>query len=188
IAVGVEHTPDWNRPLRDVIADVHAQGGVAIAAHPVRSFWDEYEPVVQEIDGTELMHPIVYSETGPEDPWSWTHLEEFYRRATTMRSNLAAIGASDYHFFSPLGVTRTLVFATEASAAGILDAIRRGNTVVIHPSGERFGPAHLRELLDSSPHELGSWDYNYAGSGPMDVATRTLALAFLFGLLLLRRR
>ena len=45
IAVGIEDTVSPNQPLKDAIADIHRQHGVAIAAHPVKRYWAEYAPV-----------------------------------------------------------------------------------------------------------------------------------------------
>jgi hypothetical protein len=43
IGVGIEQPVNWNQPARDAIADVHTQGGVAIAAHPLPGFAEGYD-------------------------------------------------------------------------------------------------------------------------------------------------
>ena len=43
IGVGIERAVNWDQPARGAIADVHAQGGLAIAAHPMHGF-DGYDP------------------------------------------------------------------------------------------------------------------------------------------------
>ena len=53
IAVGIERTVNADQPAAGAIADVHAQGGVAIAAHPAPWFhgYDE-DTTVAALDGT----------------------------------------------------------------------------------------------------------------------------------------
>ncbi len=43
IAAGIEERVSWRTSAADVIRAVHAQGGVAIAAHPVRRFWPAWD-------------------------------------------------------------------------------------------------------------------------------------------------
>ena len=38
VAIGITKTVGWDQSAAAAIADVHAQGGVAIAAHPTRAF------------------------------------------------------------------------------------------------------------------------------------------------------
>jgi hypothetical protein len=74
----------------------------------------------------------------------------FSRRALVRRPSLAAIGASDFHYFAPLGVSRTFVFVTERSAAGVLDAVRKGRTVACDGLGNTSGPAELASVVSDA--------------------------------------
>jgi len=134
IAVGIHTTVDSTLPVGDQIDEIHRQGGIAIAAHPGRSFWPGFEPVMDRLDGTEVCHPysFAYPDAHPE-------LEEFARRA-----DAAAIGSSDFHGSGRLGMCRTFVFVREASAAGILEAIRAKRTVVYGgPEAKAYGDPEL---------------------------------------------
>jgi len=134
IAVGIHTTVDSTLPVGDQIDEIHRQGGIAIAAHPGRSFWPGFEPVMDRLDGTEVCHSysFAYPDAHPE-------LEEFARRA-----DAAAIGSSDFHGSGRLGMCRTFVFVREASAAGILEAIRAKRTVVYGgPEAKAYGDPEL---------------------------------------------
>ena len=58
VAVGVREVVDWRLPLGGVIDAIHAQGGVAIAAHPVRHSWHADPESAAALDGSEAMHSL----------------------------------------------------------------------------------------------------------------------------------
>ena len=139
-AVGVETPVAWRQLPAAAAAAVQAQGGIAIAAHPLaprRSRWDD--AAIDALDGLEASssNDLV------------ADLAAFTRRAMVRRPSLAPIGASDFHYFAPLGICRTFVFVTEHSAAGVLDAVRRGRTVACDPRGETYGPAELTSAVSA---------------------------------------
>jgi hypothetical protein len=132
-AVGA-HTPiPWRQSAASAAAAIHAQGGVAIAAHPSSPknarFDDE---ALDAIDGFEAASSDTITE-----------LARFTRRAMTRHPSLAPIGASDFHYLAPIGTCRTFLFVTERSPAGVLDAVRHGRTVACDGRGETYGPAEL---------------------------------------------
>src|SRR6202042_3184632 len=43
IAVGIEHNVSWRGTAAESIAEIHRQGGMAIAAHPLRGYWPAYD-------------------------------------------------------------------------------------------------------------------------------------------------
>ena len=195
IAVGVERTVSPDQPVEDVVRDIHAQGGVAIAAHPVRRFQPGLAPVRAELDGVEVMHPIAFT-SGPRGggaeassrsraAWSWQDMVDYYEE-TTPRP--AAIGSSDYHFASVLGLCRTLVFVREPTAGGVLEAIRARRTVVVDRDGELLGDPELVEALRREPYVPRTSDYAYRGEGPADRALRLLGLLGVAGIAFLRVR
>ncbi|MCA9519536.1 MAG: hypothetical protein KC609_01120 [Myxococcales bacterium] len=189
IVLGQTRRVDPDLPLSEQLIRVHAQGALAIAAHPVRKFWPALVPLVGEFDGCEVMHPIAFRGDSPTG-WRWSDMVEFYRKGLARNPTFAAIGSSDYHFFSPLGVVRTLLFVRSADEAGVIEAIRKGKTVTFGPHGERFGPAELLKLLDREPYRPRTSDYHYRGRGVLDVAGRTLAFLGFLGFCFLggRRR
>jgi hypothetical protein len=124
IAVGIDSAVNWRQPARDAIDHVHAQGGVAIAAHPGPGFVAGYdERALRELDGLELAHPNALQTAFGRQ------FEEFYTRAAALNPNVAAIGSSDFHMEGPIGLCRTYLFVRERSQAGVIDAIRDGRTV-----------------------------------------------------------
>ena len=122
IALGASYL-SWRLSARDAIDAVHRDAGVAIAAHPVARYWPAYDSeTARKLDGAEVAHPIV--EWKPEFAGE---LQEFWQR-----SGAAAIGSSDWHGLGPVGRFRTWLFVREASAAGVLEAIREHRTVALH--------------------------------------------------------
>ena len=174
------------RRVERVIDAVHAQGGLVIAAHPVRHFWDTLVPVRDRLDGTEVMHPIVYR--GGRNGWDWEPMREYYSAALRTGHRLTAIGSSDYHFASVLGLCRTLVFAREATEAGVMEALRASRTVVVGPRGEHYGDPAMIALVETRPYTSAAPDYHYRARGPLDAATRRLGWAGALGLLALKPR
>jgi predicted metal-dependent phosphoesterase TrpH len=145
IAVGIEQAVDWDQPVRAAIEQVHAQGGVAIAAHPLHGFAEGYDEVaLAGLDGLEAAHPDSL------DPTITPQFEEFYERTLARNPEVAAIGSSDFHMNGPLGACRTYLFVRERSQAGVLDAIRDGRTVGRCKDERLRGRAELVRLLE--PH------------------------------------
>ena len=152
IAVGIQTTVDSALPIGKQIDEIHRQGGVAIAAHPGRFFWPGFEPVLDRLDGTEVCHP--YSFAYPD---AHRELEEF-----ALRADAAAIGSSDFHGPGRLGMCRTFVFVREATAAGILEAIRAKRTVVYGgPDLKAYGDPELVRIAeaDGRLRAMASPDY-----------------------------
>jgi hypothetical protein len=135
IAVGIERLIDWRLTPRAAIAAIHAQGGVAIAAHPILEVWREADPeLLAELDGAEIAHPMALGL-----PWVGARLRLFFRHAAKANPEIAPIGSTDFHMTAPLGLCRTYLLVAERSAAGALDAIRRGRTVARGHDGRLFG-------------------------------------------------
>jgi hypothetical protein len=58
IAVGIDRPVNWDQPPGAAIDQVHAQAGVAIAAHPMHGFAAGYDDnAVARLDGVEAAHP-----------------------------------------------------------------------------------------------------------------------------------
>jgi hypothetical protein len=145
-AVGISQAVRWNRPASTIIEEVHAQGGVAIAAHPERRYWASWdERAVAVLDGVEVAHPGRH-----EDPAVARDFDAFYDRLRHARSHVAAIGSSDFHANPSLGQSRTYVLARDWSEAGVLDAIRAGRTVAEDSNGRLYGDPELLELVEAN--------------------------------------
>jgi len=143
VAAGITRTIDWRKPELEIAADVHAQGGVVIAAHPVGRHWRADEAMLTAIDGAEVAHPLTAAlETGRDE------LTAFFARARAVNPGVAPIGSSDFHMVAPLGACRTYVFAESASVEGVLDAVRAGRTVAQDQDGVLYGTPQLTLLLD----------------------------------------
>lgn len=184
IALGIEHTVSPDQPIEAVLAAIHAQGGVAVAAHPVRHYWPALLPVREAFDAAEVMHPIAFSTRGAE--WRWADMVTFYREA---KEPLAAIGSSDYHWMSVLGLCRTLVFVREPVTQGaVLDAIRERRTVTLGREGEPYGDPALVDALRAEPYVPRTSDYAYRGASTADRVLRAVGWLGLLGVVLLRAR
>jgi predicted metal-dependent phosphoesterase TrpH len=184
IAIGVEQPIDPSQPLESVLADIHAQHGIAIAAHPVRHFWPALLPVRAQFDAAEVNHPIAYG-SGPSE-WRWSDMVKFYDESPRP---LAAIGSSDYHWMSVLGLCRTLVFVNEpVTQDAVVDAIRERRTVTIDHLGVAHGNPELIGALAKEPYVPRTADYAYRGSGWSDRILRSLGWLGVVGVILLRAR
>jgi len=145
IAVGVERAVRGaDVSAAEAIADVHSQGGVAIAAHPSRRFhgYDD-AAVVSMLDGAEAAHSDVH-----RDRVFRAEIGAFFERARRVNPDIAAIGSSDFHAMPPvIGRCRTYLFVRERTKAGVLDAIRSGRTLAVDGDGRLAGDPSLIQLL-----------------------------------------
>ncbi|MFT3771171.1 MAG: CehA/McbA family metallohydrolase [Minicystis sp.] len=184
--VGLRERLDASAPLPEVLAAIHRQGGIAIAAHPVRQYWPAFQAEIDHIDAAEVMHPLAYG--GSRNDWSWQQMRQFYETVRGEGHKLTAIGSSDYHFFSPLGVCRTLVFAKDDSEASVIEALKAGRTVVFDLEGRAYGDAEMIDTLAREPYTPRAQDYGYRGSGWADRLARAFGWLGLLGLILVGRR
>lgn len=187
-AVGLTEHVDASLPIDRVIEEAHRQGAIVIAAHPVKRFWPALVPVRSKLDAAEVMHPLAFGGRGGDGGWRWEEMRQYYEDARAEGKALTAVASSDYHFFSPLGVTRTLVFARSESEGDVMEALRSGKTVVFDLQGRAYGDPELVKALAEEPYAMRSQDYNYRGSGALDRIARIAGLLALAGLLLFGRR
>lgn len=184
IALGIESTVTPRQTAEEAVDDVHAQGGVAIAAHPVRRFWPSLVPARERFDGSEAMHPIALGDR--QTGWRWSEALAFRDES---KRPLAAIGSSDYHWASILGICRTLVFAREpVDAKAIVDAVRDGRTVTFDVEGRPIGHPALVAALEKEPYTPRTSDWSYAGNGAADRVLRALAWLGMLGVIVLAPR
>lgn len=171
IAVGTEHMIDL--PTVDAqVAEVHRQGGIAIAAHPMPEFWPGFSAAAkQQLDGAEICHPLVYG-----NPKAMPAFEGFREG-----QSFAAIGSSDFHGLGRIGQCRTYVFATDNTAPAILDAIRARRTVVYAPGGTTYGDPALAALIADRP-ELRAIATVDPPASVLDWLSRVAAMIGLVGL------
>jgi hypothetical protein len=143
IAVGVTDGVNWRQPAAGAIADIHAQGGVAIAAHPEQEFWAGWdEAAIAAVDGVEVAHPMLRESTQ-----ALAEFDEFLARVLAGNPGVARIGSSDYHVTHAPGQCRTFLFARERTRDGVLDAIRAGRTVAQRADGTLVGDPALVALV-----------------------------------------
>jgi hypothetical protein len=142
IAVGIHRRIGWRLPAIRAIEDVHRQSGVAIAAHPVHEAWPAYDAAgaIRELDGAEVLQPLSFSGESRA-----RELHEFFAR-----SGAAAIASSDWHGLGPVGLCRTYVFVREATASGVLEAIRAHRTLVLD-DGRVYGDQALAQYAGQMP-------------------------------------
>jgi hypothetical protein len=148
IAVGIESTVDADQGAAAVIEAVHAQGGVAIAAHPAPPHIVGYDTAaLVALDGVERAHPVLRQR--PDMTGSVT---EFERRARQVNPGIAAIGSSDFHSNAAQGpgTCRTYVLARARSAAGVIDAVREGRTVAADADGTLYGDPRFVAIVEAA--------------------------------------
>lgn len=156
IAVGIDTVVKWQGNAAAEIDEVHRQGGVAIAAHPGAGTWGEFdEAAMVRLDGSEVCHPMIDGRRTAA-----RELEQFAARAP-----MAAIGSSDFHGIGRMGECRTYVFARDASADAVLEALRAHRTVVYGRGQQAYGdPWFVRVAAEdprlrdwAQPRLLGGW-------------------------------
>lgn len=170
LALGLEADVDARAAPSEIVARVHAQGGVVVAAHPTRRYHEALGPICDAIDGIEVVHPMAYR--GEGGIGRWADIVELARGPCG--EGKAMIGNSDYHAGSILGLVRTYVFVSDASAAGVVDAIRARRTVTFAPDGSAFGPPALVDALVAEPLAPRPTDYAYQARGWLDRIARAL--------------
>jgi len=119
------------RSLKDSIARIHEQGGLAIIAHPlppyplcasertIRALMDESDPVYHP-DGMEGFNPTT----------AGAALRHWSRRAPALADELgiAATGGSDAHKAANVGTTHTLVRRTDTLEQSLRAALAERDT------------------------------------------------------------
>jgi predicted metal-dependent phosphoesterase TrpH len=171
IGVGTEQVVDSRLSVAQQVEAIHGQGGVAIAAHPVPPFWPAFDDAaMQQLDGAEICHPLVYG-----NPEGQRDLEQFLARKP-----LTAVGSSDFHGSGRMGLCRTYVFARDASAEAVLEALRARRTVVYAPEGKVYGDPALVPLAEEHP-ELRDQATRDAPPGALDWVSRLCGVVGLIG-------
>ena len=175
IGVGLTTAIPYGRPLSEAIASVHAQGGVAIIAHPYEMGWlADGAPELGALDGAEIVRSeaLVHGDAADK-------LEAFFARGS-----FTAIGSSDFHGLGPAGYARTWVFARERTAQGVIDALRDGRTVA-YGRERAYGDPALIALAEQHqlPHEVPPLPL----PGGVGWFSRLGILAALIGVLLFNR-
>jgi hypothetical protein len=173
LAIGIHNTIRWNQGAASAIDEIHAQGGIAIAAHPVKAYWGAYDAdAVRKLDGAEVLHPLAY-----ESAKGYRELQEFYGRA-----HVTAVGDSDYHGLGPMGLCRTFVFAREDSESAVLEALHDGRTAVYDRDGRAFGDPRLIALATPDP-EFQALLHPQADQGMRSILAKASRVCGIFGLL-----
>ena len=148
IAAGIERDVDWWQPAAGAIADVQAQGGVAIAAHPGRDLWAGFDDRARAmLDGVEAVDG-----DGRASPRTRQDMAAFYRSTRAHNPTVAPIGSSDFHGRSRhgLGHTRTYFLVRDRTADGVLEAIRAGRTVVLDAHGALHGEPDVVRMVEGN--------------------------------------
>jgi predicted metal-dependent phosphoesterase TrpH len=171
IAVGLDRAVDSRLSVAAAADEVHRQGGIAIAAHPLRQLWPGFDAAaLARLDGAEICHPLIYQ---------WPEDQETFE-AFAARGSFAAIGSSDFHMFGRLGMCRTFVFARDNTAAAVIDALRAHRTVVYGLEGRAYGDPALIALAATRP-ELRASATTDPPVTPWDWISRVAGLGALVG-------
>jgi hypothetical protein len=187
LAIGIESRVAARRSVDEVIGEIHAQGGLAFAAHPVARFQAALSPVRASLDGSEVAHPLMYGDRGTG--FRWTEMRDWFRDARAAGLHPTAIGSSDYHGFSMLGLCRTLVFAHGDDEASILEALHAGRTVVFDRDGVAYGDETMIAALQAEPYvPRAHAPYDYSPVDGLDRIGRALGFLGVLGVVVLRPR
>jgi len=172
VALGVGERIDFRLPAAAAVDAIHAQAGIAIAAHPLKRFdgWDA--AATKRLDAAEICHPTIYQRERAQ--------EEF--EAFAAGASAAAIGSSDFHGLGAMGACRTFVFAADNTPSAILDAIRARRTVVYGRDGTAYGDPALIPLAERARLREAAEEWRSRG-GALDWWSRVAGVIGLFGLI-----
>ncbi len=133
------------RPALPTIADIHAQGGLAVIAHPFAPRWwhkhglcrgDRTVYDASDYDGVECANstPLLF-------------LANFHARAywRANRDRLAATGGSDAHMLAVIGSSRTLFKGTTAEELRV--ALERRETIAYGPVWSPMRAVHYSKKI-----------------------------------------
>jgi predicted metal-dependent phosphoesterase TrpH len=124
LVFGPDRSLGSSRSLEEILAWVHGEGGVVIAAHPFRKiphgggFYGAGNGVYDaDLDGLEIEHP--------------SYDEESRTLAHKAREALqiAGTGGSDAHDLSSVGICRTIFFRPVPDVATLCQEIRAGRLI-----------------------------------------------------------
>ena len=182
VGLGLSRRVRWRQPAAAAIDSIHAQGGLAIAAHPTERSWRDRAPAtLARLDGAEVMQSV-----GLESRRAGMELRDFRRALLAARPGAAAVASSDHHWLDDLGVCRTYVFVRANTEREILEAVRAGRTVARDVDGRLVGEPALVAVLETQP--LGapgvSSDYGYHAASSVRAVARAAGWIGLVGLLL----
>jgi hypothetical protein len=156
LAVGISHLVDWNQPAEGAIAAIHAQRGVAIAAHPGRGSAAGYGAgALTRIDATERAHPAMRL-AGEDDRRRAAEYAEFFMRARQHNPRVSPVGDSDFHFIGNIGMCRTYLLAKNVSESGVLEALRSGRTVAADSDGNLYGETRFVDIVKRAQRARGT--------------------------------
>ena len=187
LAIGIERRVDPTLPLSAIADDVHAQGGVVVAAHPTRDTWPLLLGLADEkkLDGAEVFHPTIFR----HEERAREHAEFLAEASRRAGSPLVPFGSSDFHGGSAIGVCRTLVFARARTAPAILDAIKAGRVVAVTNDGRMAGDPRWIQALGDAGVRSRAADNMDAPGAHLGIAERFVAwLVFVVLVLALLRR
>jgi hypothetical protein len=144
-AVGITQPVGWRDSIPDAVAAIHAQGGVAIGAHPAGEYLAAFDDAaLRALDGVEAAHPTMHLHEDER-----RDIAAVYARGRGVKPTLAAIGSSDFHFTGSIGLCRSYLFAREVTPAAVLEAIRSGRTVACDQNGALYGEPALASVVEA---------------------------------------
>lgn len=136
-------------PADEVVREIHRQGGLAQANHPVEKYWPALAPlfVAGEFDAVEYINP------GPWKKGEQPQVEAFFENMSRdgFLEGVAWTGVSDVHLGATTGWGKTCVLAKERSWSGIKAELESGRSAAA-ADGRFYGP--LAGELNTNPQAL----------------------------------
>lgn len=120
-----------NKSVEAVIALVHRNGGIVIAAHPFKKrkigegFYGGGHAIVDwDIDGLEVEHP------------SYDKESRLLANSVSLAKNIPGIGCSDAHDVGAIGLCRTVFDADVRQQNDLIEEIRKGKVIAVRCPAE----------------------------------------------------
>lgn len=138
------------RSAAETVADIHAQGGIAIAAHPYAPRWWHKHGLCR--GETEVYDTVAFDGVEVANSTPLLLAANFRARAywRANRSRLAATGGSDAHMLSVIGSSRTVFPGSTAEdlRAAIESRETRGDGPTFNPARAIFYAGKVSEIKE----------------------------------------
>lgn len=148
-ALGISRSIPYTTPADEVVAEIHRQGGLASANHPVERFWPALIPLMAD----RQFDVFEYINLGPWNKGDQPQVDAFVENMTQAGFLQGAgwVGVSDVHLGANTGHAKTCVVSRERSWPAIAAEMKAGRSVATVEGGF-FGP--MAAGLNANPQAV----------------------------------
>jgi predicted metal-dependent phosphoesterase TrpH len=148
-ALGISKSIPYTTPADEVVAEIHRQGGLASANHPVEKYWPALVPLM----GERRFDVFEYINLGPWNKGDHPQVEAFVKNMTEagFLEGVGWVGTSDAHLGANTGQAKACVVASERTWGAIAAEMKAGRSAATI-GGRFFGP--MADELNANPQAV----------------------------------